>query len=566
MAAKAGEVARTTLVIATGNQTKLGRLSSALGMSPFFKAQALENAGVFNPDEKGLQYESDRAFLKANEAYKIVGQPSVGWDDGMYIAGSEFPGPNIKSSLGDNPLPQEIFSQYKGHILSLPEDKRKGYIKRAICVVDQEGKPYFTTKLIPFNFNEGGEFIEGRNPLDSLIIPQGFSHAFSEFTDEERRRYDTHLSESIDAIGAEINARNSGENTRRSIEMNGKVWVFSDPEMHLFRPEDEDGVGKLSGILGSNYNGLTPGWVARKYGTASEEQELDPNGFFTLRRGLLLIGQPGTPKAMLSWVTKRGGSLKTNTLRVDDEHQREGLGRKIKQEMLQMGEALGVRKMYCTTSRQNTAALTLNLDLGYKIEAEFPQHYHLEKDEVILGKVLRRDLDKPADTSTRMLIPGESATHTTVAPIDIEKDGAAFGELVSGSLAGWHENVGQDFITNTLKGALRGVEDVDGKGKFILVAHDGSGMLTGVAVLTLKMGGPAKIYPLIGTEEAQVELLENVVNTARILNSHVVYTFSPEWDGEQRRVLTERGFGERGLIESPYKPGANLIPWSMSIK
>lgn len=554
------------LVIASKNESKNRRLINA-----FTKHTAIGLVGInclpamqerFNPIETGLPYESDRAHAKAQMAQQITGQASLGWDDGMYIQTKPFPGPDIKAKAGDMPQPEQLFQYYQRYFKELPPEKRKGHIKRAICVVDEKGTPYFTTKIIPFRYNDKGSYTEGGNPLDSLIIPQGYEKPFSEFTNADRVQYDQHLTEAVEEIKAEKDKRDKGVETRRSIKMNESVWVFSRKDMHLYNPEDEEGVARLAGILDANYAGMPRGWVGRKYGTASENDELDPNGFFTKRRGLLLIGESGDPKAMLSWVVKRGGSLKTNALRVADSHLREGLGNAIKNEMLLMGEAVGVRKMYCTTSRQNTAALELNKRLGYVEEAEFPRHYHLQKDEVILGKMLR-EVESTADKSKAMLLPQSPFGGISVKPLDVNKDGSEFRALIQSTLTGWHDDVGDDFVGNTMNGAIRGVEDVHGKGKFILFARDAQGNVCGTAVLTLKMGGPAKIYPLVGTAEAQVKLLDEIIKVARKLQSHVVYTFSPEWDKAEAELLKEIGFSNRGEIEAPYKPGANLIPWSM---
>lgn len=556
------------LVIASKNEAKNKRLIEAftgrvgIGLVGIICLPEMQKR--FHPIEAGLPYESDRAHTKAQTAQEITGKASLGWDDGMYIQEKAFPGPDIKAAAGNEPQPEQLFQYYQRYFEELPPEKRRGHIKRAICVVDEKGMSYFTTKIIPFKYNDKGTYKEGGNPLDSLIIPQGYEKPFSEFSVADRVQYDQHLTDAVEEIKVEKDKRDEGIETRRSIKMNERVWVFSRKDMHLFNQEDEEGVARLAGVLDANYMGMSHGWVSDKYGTASENDELDPNGFFSKRRGLLLIGETGDPKAMLSWVLKRGGSLKTNALRVSDSYLREGLGNAIKTEMLLMGEAVGIRKMYCTTSRQNTPALELNLKLGYREEAEFPRHYHMEKDEVILGKVLR-DVPSTADASKKMLLPSQEGVNINVASFVPGKDGEGFSNLIQGSLPGWHDDVGHDFVGNTLQGAMRGVEDVHGKGKLILVAHNEQGGVCGTAVLTLKMGGPAKIYPLIGTKEAQIELLNQIMAVAKNLNSHVVYTFSPKWDIAEEELLNTIGFSKRGEIEAPYKPGANLIPWSMHL-
>ncbi len=563
MAATARE---TTIVVASSNEAKVARLMNAFTESTaigLLGIKQLDTENRFHPSEAGLQYEPDRAFAKAKAAQEITGRASLGWDDGLYVGATQIPGPDIKAAVGENPSAQQIHNYYQQMFESMPPERRKGAVKRSLCLVGADGTPFFTTLRIPVQFDPSQPLSEKPgNPLDSMIVPDGFDKPFSEFTAQDRQQYDKRLQGAVEDLSHEMYAREQGINTRRSLEINGKVWVFSHPLMHQYTEADALGVANLSGALAESYNGHPHGWVAKKYGT-TDSNDLDPNGFFTKRRGLLLIGEPGDPFAMLSWVMKRGGSFKTNTLRVANDKQGGGWGRAIKQEMVDMAEALEVRKLYCTTSLQNAPALGLNESLGYRREAVFPGHYHPEKDEVILGKMLRR-LPDQSDRSERMLLENGEPVQIGVRDIDFAQDAQGIRGLLT-HLQGWHNDVGEDFIQNTLSGAVRGAEDIQGKGKRILVAQDADGQLSGTAILTMKMGGPAKIYPLVGTAPAQESLLDGITKVAKDLNSHVVYTFSPAWDEQQAEFLRSYGFEQRGEIESPYKPGANLIPWSMTI-
>ena len=493
-----------------------------------------------------------------------MGETSFGWDDALDIF-KGFPGAQIKSPEG-KPLENEKIYNYYVKYLSQLDNVKNAHIKRCLALETIDGRTLVTSLRIPIEFDLTKKFDRNGNPLDSIIVPQGFDKPFSQFTEADREIYDQQFVGGIKSLLAESEAQKDGVFSGRSITENGIVWIFSNPDFRLFQSEDSKKVAELSGKLTEFYGGHSENWVVQKYGT-TDGQDRDPHGFFTTRRMLLLYGKIGNPLAMLALVRKRGGSWKTNTLRVEDGNQRRGLGKAIKLEVIEFAKATSVRKLYCTVGSANEAAVNLNLSLGYTEEARLTSHYKVNSDELILGLPINRENDEQLQVG---LMLHESIDQTATIHEYSNSDFQEFKQFTEKHLSNWHDQVDNgDFIDNLVSGSQRGLEDVKGKGKLILLAKDSQGEIQGVACLTLKLGEkdavPAKLYPLIGSKEAIQQLVMSMSGKAKKAGAGKLYTFAPEVDQESITYLNELGFQNKGTLIEPYKPGYNLVVFEMFI-
>lgn len=350
------------------------------------------------------------------------------------------------------------------------------------------------------------------------------------------------------------------------LQIAGNAWEFQNPNIRNFRPEDTQAVEDLSKRLGQNYDGHTPGWITERYGKSQQE---NPYGFFTKQSGLVVAGNIGEPNAMLSWAFKRGGSLKLNTFASTNPI----TGVRFLNEMIDMAQANNqVRKLYATVSNENAAVLRLCLGLGFKTEAVLPHQYKEGSNEIVIGMMLNPE---PQKVAVKML-HGENITAQTRI-FNPERDNENLARLFE-YLSGWHDDVGLDFLKQTVRGAEFGVVDIMRKGKTILVAERSRKELNGVlvvdpkydlsgsVVLTGKMGGPIKMYPLLGDTASQQELIMSARQVAQENRFRVAYTFSPSSDSKEAEFLESIGFKARGVLREPYKPGVDLIPWSAGIE
>lgn len=355
--------------------------------------------------------------------------------------------------------------------------------------------------------------------------------------------------------------------TNETLTIAGYEWEFRSSRIRNVDPKDTNGVEELSKRLGQDYGGHQRGWVMARYG---RHQQHDPLGFFTKESGLVVAGPPGNPTGMIAWTDKRGGSLKITALAGSDESSAARLTR----EMIALAQNNpNVRKVYGTVNRSNRQVLRMADHLGFVPEATLPDQYKEGSDEIVLGKVLR-----PAEqisASYPMAISSED-TVKKVRQFDSSQDMNELKRLFE-YLSGWHNDVGADFLKQTIQGASYGALDIMRKGKSIFVAErtddlngvlilDPKSDLSGAVVLTGKMGGPLKMYPLLGNRESQLELVKTAQKLAAENDFRIVYTFSPASDSNEAELLESFGLTPRGRLKEPYKPGVDLIPWSARVE
>ena len=129
--------------------------------------------------------------------------------------------------------------------------------------------------------------------------------------------------------------------------------------------------------------------------------------------------------------------------------------------------------------------------------------------------------------------------------------------LILNKLSQWHNEIDEEFVRKTISGHFRGT-DFEKKGKVILLAISEEG-LNGCAVVVPKRGNPAKLYPLLGSAQAQKKLIERAELVARDIGCHKIYTFSPVGDHIQQTLLDSLAYTQRGVLAEPYKPGYDLM-------
>lgn len=566
-----------TVIAATTNAEKLNWLSSGImntrsQIESPIQIAGIRNRALLNGVEGGL-YESDRALVKAEAITHETSSPSLGWDIGLDIPalGENNPGPyihdTVKFGMGidRDPTNREIFTFYQDRLLNLPPEQRKGTIKHAFALTTPEGVTFLTTLRIPVTYRpEEAQFDEDNNPLNSMMQLDGYDKVFSQLDEKELEAYYSRIAAPTDALINEAIALEQAIDTRRSMRMGDRVWVFSDPLFHLYTEADKNGADRLARSLSKYYDGHEEGWATKQYGVSEGSGE-DENGHHTLRRNMLLFGDIGNPQAMCSLVEKRGGAVKFNTFATDEAIRGSGYGSRLLTEVDDMMEALGVRKIYATTA--SPAALHLFHKHGYQTEAVFPRHYSKEYDENIVGKIFRHQSDTTPVNAREGMFAEDPGLHNVV-DIEFMNGKGNWEELADliGVLANWHDDVGPDYARQTMKGADNGFGNINLKGKLVLGARMDDNTLGAALVATLKRGGPAKLYPSIGNAAGQIILIEAAIREAQHLGSHVAYTFSPVGDVQQDEFLLSMGFQKRGRLREPYKSGKDLYAWSKHIE
>lgn len=335
--------------------------------------------------------------------------------------------------------------------------------------------------------------------------------------------------------------------------------AITDPRIRSYKDSDYESLALWMKDLGKFYDGHDEDNKLLDQLVGAEKG--DKAGFFTKNKFMFVCEVDGQPAGMLCLNYKRGGSAKIGPVIVNPEVRGKGVGGSLMTTAEQVAVAGGVRKLYATTSHLNEHINYLFRRAGYKVEAEFPDQYKRGSRELIWGKLLEKPTELENIEVESALKNQETAGYMKVSAITGEY--LDFIAKVNGVYQQWHDDLGSDFIQGMVAGAERGL-NFQNKGKVIFIATDEKGE-QGMMTFTPKRGGPVKLYPLYGTPEAQRAMIENAKVVARENHNHKFYTFAHIADTSQIEFLESIGFERRGVLESPYKSGHDLVPLDLMI-
>lgn len=338
------------------------------------------------------------------------------------------------------------------------------------------------------------------------------------------------------------------------------VVAISDKRIRSYKDSDYKTLSSWMIELGKFYDGHNEDnkLLDQLVGT----EKADKTGFFTKNKFMFICEVDDQPAGMICLNYKRGGSIKIGPVIVNPEIRGQGIGASLLKTAKEVAITSGHRKLYATTSHLNEPINHLFVKMGYKIEAQFPDQYKKGSVELIWGKHLK-EFSILSDQNIESILFEEDSPES----IEIDKfTGKSIGfiDKTISIYQQWHDDLGSDFIEGMIAGVGRGL-DFQNKGKTIILARK-ENEIKGMVTFIPKRGGPVKIYPLCGTPSAQKSLIESVKILAHQNHNHKLYTFVHSLDTKQIEFLESIGFSKRGIIESPYKLGHNLIPLDIFIK
>ncbi len=335
--------------------------------------------------------------------------------------------------------------------------------------------------------------------------------------------------------------------------------AITDPRIRSYRDGDYDPLALWMNDLSRFYDGHDEDNKLIDQLVGAEKG--DRSGFFTKEKFMFVYEVGDHPAGMLCLNYKRGGAAKIGPVIVNSQVRGQGVGGNLMKTAEEVATVGAVRKLYATTSHLNGHVNHLFEKAGYKVEAEFPDQYKRGSRELIWGKHLANPQELDNIQVESALKSGETSGLMRVASITGES--LDFIVRVNGVYQQWHDDLGSDFIAGMVAGAERGL-NFQQKGKVIFVAADDEGE-KGMMTFTPKRGGPVKLYPLYGTVDGQRQMIEKAEAVARRNENHKFYTFAHTADKNQIDMLESIGFVRRGVLESPYKSGHDLVPLDMMI-
>ena len=355
---------------------------------------------------------------------------------------------------------------------------------------------------------------------------------------------------------------NPQEVTRFSANIpNEVIKSISDERIRSYKDSDYKSLASWMIDLGKFYDGHDE--VNKLIDQLVGTEKRDKTGFFTKNKFMFICEVDNEPAGMICLNYKRGGSTKIGPVIVNPETRGKGVGSSLLKTAEEVVLASESRKLYATTSHLNEPMNHLFLKMGYKIEAQFPDQYKKGSIELIWGKHLIELSISEENNIVSTLFESGNKEELLIHPANRQSLG--FINEVNNIYQQWHDDLGVDFVEGMIAGAERGLSYQD-KGKIILIANDKSSEGKGIMTFTPKRGGAVKAYPFCGAAEAQKELVKSAKEIAKKNKNHKLYTFVHSLDTQQIQFLESIGFLKRGLIESPYKLGHDLVPLDISIE
>lgn len=336
--------------------------------------------------------------------------------------------------------------------------------------------------------------------------------------------------------------------------------AVTDPSIRSYKDSDYEKLAQWMKDLAKFYDGHDEN--NRLLDQLVGAEKGDSRGFFTKNKFMFICEIDGEPAGMICLNYKRGGSAKIGPIIVNPEIRGRGVGSKLLQTAREVAIAGGVRKLYATTSHLNEHVNHLFTKAGYQVEARLPDQYKKNSTELIWGLHIQQP-EVIGDIQVESVL-SDSETVGEMEIGAITEEYLQFISKVNCVYQQWHDDLGSDFIQGMLAGQERGLSFQE-KGKVILIAKDQQGE-KGMLTFTPKRGGPAKIYPLFGSVDAQIIMLKQAKQISISNNCHKLYTFVHASDKKQIAFLESQGFTQRGLEESPYKDGHNLVPMDYFVR
>ena len=327
----------------------------------------------------------------------------------------------------------------------------------------------------------------------------------------------------------------------------GEIRLSRDSNYHILRVWLSE--------LSQFYDGHEGGKFIEQLVGRENEDEL---GYFTIAKEIYVLREEERPVGAICLNYKRGEAVKVGPFVVSPIERGKGLGIQLLQFAEKRAREKGKRKIYATTSHLNIPVNRIFQKCGFLIEAKFPDQYKVGSTELIWGKFLQKREHIPADLKEDQALTITERGSEKVQIVDYSDDYyELLKELILDKLSQWHNDIDEDFVRKMILGHFRGT-DFEKKGKVILLAISEEG-LHGCSVVVPKRGNPAKLYPLLGTEQAQKKLIEGSELVAKEIGCHKIYTFSPVGDHIQQTLLESLGYTPRGVLAEPYKPRYDLM-------
>jgi len=306
--------------------------------------------------------------------------------------------------------------------------------------------------------------------------------------------------------------------------------------------------------LGKFYDGHEN---AKFFNQLIDKDKKDNNGYFTIKKEIWsVLGDQSEFCGFVCLNYKRGNTVKIGPIMVSPNCRGIGIGKFMIKSTLEKLEKETVRKVYATTSDENTPANKLFKNTGFQLEVELPEQYRAGNKENIWGYFFERPTE--IFLNEKSLLSQEDSVDESlqIKEFSSETDTQYLQKIIK-IIKEWHDDIDSGFLKQIIDATRRGL-DFETKGKLILIAKNSKDLPLGLAIAAPKRGGSVKIYPMSGNVNSIKMMIGELKTIFKKQGYRKLYTFVHASDDKYIQQLINFGFCLRGTILSPYKSGHDL--------
>lgn len=281
-------------------------------------------------------------------------------------------------------------------------------------------------------------------------------------------------------------------------------------------------------------------------------------GFSTLDRQVYEINSCGKLLGFTTITYKAGNCIKTGPTLFFDKHHNKGYGQELRKLLHHIGEALGLRKVYCTCPATNLSAMCYLLTSGYIAETTLGEHYKKGGNEIILSHSL--SWNKPLQLGTPTLkCPIGNITNITGKKRNLP----AIQKFIQRTMRETFFPVDEKWLTGIISTWKAAPSASSRKDRKLSVAYGQNGILA-VLISIPKRGKTIKQILLADTSD--VEGLSKLIHAAEAGYTKLKFRKASVYfradDTVQQNVLAGAGYFSEGMLRAPFQPGKDFFIYS----
>ena len=281
-------------------------------------------------------------------------------------------------------------------------------------------------------------------------------------------------------------------------------------------------------------------------------------GFSTLDRQVYEIYSGGKLVGFTTITYKAGDCIKTGPTLLFDKHHNKGCGQELRRLLHHIGEALGLRKVYCTCPATNLSAMCYLLSSGYIAETTLGEHYKKSVNEIILSRALTWNKPLQLERPTLKCPIGKITGITTK-----KRNLSAIQKFIQRIMRETFFPVDAKWLAGIISSWKPTPSASSRKDRKLFVAYGQNGVLA--VLLSIPKRGKT-IKQILLADTSDVEGLGKLLHAAELSCSKLKFRKASVYfradDTIQQNVLANAGYFSEGMLRAPFQPGKDFFIYS----